>query len=194
MRPNSETKTCMAARIAACLALVGLLGAPATAEAQEGPLSVEGRVGVTFPTGDLADAGGEAGLSFAGDLLYNFTPRWSAYAGWKSDNFNCDGCAGDFSSSGPHAGVKLVFPREGDALPWLSGGLLLAEAEAVQGGAIVKSSRSPALELGIGIDLALQERLALTPAVRYNFYSADLPVSDLTFSYFVLDLGLHYHF
>lgn len=170
------------------------------AQAQQAPewdgqnLSVEGRLGVTFPVGDLADVGGESGLAFTADLLYNFNPSWSVYGGWGYHDFNCDGCPDDLASSGPHLGAKYLFDWAGDALPWARGGLLLGKARAFQGGADVESSRTSGLELGTGVDLRIAERLSLTPSFWFNYYSADMPVRDIDMSYFLLDVGAHYHF
>lgn len=157
-------------------------------------LSVEGRLGVTFPVGDLADAGGESGLAFTADALYNFHPNWSVYAGWGFHDFNCDGCPDDLASNGPHLGAKYIVDMRGDALPWARAGLLLGEASAFQDGTDVTSDRTVGLELATGIDYRIGDRISLTPTLWFNYYSAELPVQDLDMSYFLLDLGVHYHF
>lgn len=182
----------------ALVAATAFIVAPGHAEAQEDwdgrNVSVEARIGSTFPVGDLADLGGESGLAVTADLLYNFTPNWSAYGGWGFHDFNCDGCPDDLGSSGPHFGGKYLFDWDGDALPWARAGLLLGKASAFQGGAHVVSTRSGGLELGTGIDLRVAERLSITPSAWFNYYSAEMPVDDIDMSYFLLDVGAHYHF
>lgn len=183
----------------ALLAIALVTSAPALteshAQAQDGRnIALEGRVGTTFPVGDLADVGGESGLAATVDLLINLTPRWSAYAGWGIHDFNCDGCPDDLGSSAGHAGAKYIFDWEGDALPWTRAGLVYGQATALQDDMDVESDRSLGLELASGIDFRINDRISLVPNLSFIYYSADLPVEDYSVTYFLLDLGAHYHF
>lgn len=183
---------------AVAAALVLAAGAePASAQRAEWNgqnVSAEGRVGVTFPVGDLSDQGGEPGLAFTGDLFFNFHRQWSAYTGWTFHDFNCDGCPDDLGSSGPHLGAKYLFPRIGDALPWARAGFLFGRADAFQAGQDVQSGRTGGLELAGGVDVRVAQQVNLTSSFWFTYYSADLPIQDIDMAYFLVDVGAHYHF
>lgn len=183
---------------AAALALT-VAAEPATAQAPRAQwdgqnVSAEGRVGITFPVGDLSDQGAQSALAFTGDLFFNFDPRWSVYAGWTFHDFNCDGCPDDLASSGPHAGAKYLFSPVAGATPWARGGLLFGRADAFQAGQDVSSSRRIGLELATGVDVPLAEQVSLTSSVWFSYYSANLPIQDIDMAYFLLDVGGQYRF
>lgn len=159
-----------------------LMAAPAAA--QESPFSLEARTGVTIPTGDLGDAT-ESGLLFAIDGYYSLSPTLSLYGGWAYHGFD-----NDVSASGPRVGLKALFTPPGDAWPWVRGGVTFNQGELGDD----SSDRAAGLELGAGIDYALSPRVSVTPAARYETFSAEFGATDVTFSYLTLDLGIHLHF
>ena len=165
------------------VAVVGLLAA-APAAAQDSPISVEARSGVTFPTGDLSDGGVESGVIFGVDLFFTVDRALSIYAGWGQHGFS-----DDVSASGPRAGVKAMFHTPGMATPWIRAGATFNELESggIFGGT---TDREIGLEAGAGIDYELSDRVSVTPAARYHTFSPE----GTTVSYLTVDLGLHIHF
>ncbi|MGK7312094.1 MAG: outer membrane beta-barrel protein [Candidatus Longimicrobiales bacterium M2_2A_002] len=152
------------------------------AAAQDSPFSLEARSGVTFPTGDLSDAGFESGVIFGVDLFFAVDRALSLYAGWGQHGFS-----DDVSVSGPRVGAKVLFHTPGLATPWIRAGATFNELDGDLG---VSSDRETGLEAGAGIDYELSDRVSVTPAARYHTFSPE----GVTVSYLTLDLGLHLHF
>jgi len=165
----------------ACAAMLMLAGA---VEAQTGRLSLEGRGGLTLPTGQLEDGGASSGFSAALDLMYNMRPWLSAFGGVSRDEFD-----GDFSSTGLQAGAKLIMMESGSVMPWATAGFLMQELE-VDG---AESGLEPGFEGGAGADIALSPRFSLAPAVRYRAYNAGILPGEIEARYFVVTLGAHLH-
>lgn len=180
MTPSRMNVTALSA-----LAATMLLATPRAGEAQ---FSFEGRVGLSFPTGELTDAPGlsqEQGFSFAADAFWLFAPRYAAYGGVSRQSFNCDGCTTDVSTTGFDAGVKFYLVPEGFAVPWVRGGLMLHKASVDGEG----SDWGVGVDTGLGLDWRVSTQLSLVPAIRLNSYGSG-PVS---LTYFTADLGLQIH-
>ena len=165
------------------IAAAALLTA-APAAAQHSPFSLELRSGVTFPTGDLSDAGIEAGPLFGLDV-FAVDRALSVYGGWGYHQFS-----DDVTASGPRLGLKAIFRTPGYATPWIRAGATFNEADGSGG----SSDRELGLEAGAGLDYELSDRVSLTPAARYHTFSPDFGAGSSTFSYLTLDLGVHLHF
>jgi hypothetical protein len=191
MKPSSINDPTGPSRVrlpVVALAMASLWLFAGEAQAQMG-LAVEGGVGVTFPQGDLSDAGAEAGLSFGAELQVNFHPRMTAYLGLQRHSFNCDNdCTlGDSPrSTGIGAGVKYIFHNPGDVLAWGRGGIV-ANTFGNDAGT---GDREIGFELGVGADVPVAERLYLVPKI--GFVSHDVG-SGFQARFFTLGLGLHYH-
>jgi hypothetical protein len=158
------------------------------AQAQMG-LAAEGRVGVTFPQGDLSDAGAEAGLSFGAEVQANFRPNLSAYLGLHRHSFSCDnGCdLGDNPrSTGIGAGLKYIFHSPGDVLAWGRGGIVANTF----GNDDDTGDREIGFELGVGADMPVGHRLYLVPNIGFISHDAG---GSFNASFFTLGLGVHYH-
>jgi len=170
------------------LVVGGLLASAAPARSQEREISVEGRTGVTFPVGDLADVGAESGLLLGADVLYPVRRRISIYGGLEYDRFNCSSCA-DVATTGLRGGVSLRFPMPGDAVPWVRGGVTVNRAKGLEPAPGRSSGWRPGLELGGGVDYALTPRFSLEPSARFQSFSTNVGTPGLTMTYFTLDLG-----
>lgn len=158
------------------------------AHAQVG-FAVEGRGGVTFPQGDLSDAGAEAGLSLGAELQANFRQNLTAYAGFRRNSFNCDnGCTlgSNPRSTGIAAGLKYIFHSPGDIYVWGRGGIVADKFETDLG----SGDRELGFELGLGGDMPIAPRLSVVPHVGFTSQDAG---SGFTASFFTLGVGLHYH-
>lgn len=180
-------------------ALVAALGVaftvPANASAQDtaSRISVEGRIGVGIPTGDISDAGGGAGLALGADLMYTFVPTLTGYAGISRHMFSCDedeGCNDDFTAGGFQVGLKFLMAREANVLPWLRAGLI---GQTLDSGPT--SDLGLGFEAGAGLDLALTHRFSVVPAFTFRSFSpGGDDFDDVTASWFALTLGAHLHF
>lgn len=177
-------------------AVVAVALAASNAQAQDSRrISLEGRLGVTFPSGDVSDAGGGSGYELGADFMYTFTPALTGYIGVSRHSFSCDEdegpCEDSFASSGFQAGLKYLFSREGRALPWLRAGLL---GQSLDVGP-EDSDFGLGLEAGAGLDVDVSHRLALVPAFYYRTYSADVDGGgDVSVNWFSLTLAAHLHF
>ena len=163
-------------------------------ETFERHVTMEGRLGGTLPMGEISDIGATASHALTLSLLYNVSPRWAGFIGWAFHDFGCDGCPDVMGSQGPQAGVQYTLPWRGRALPWVRGGLLLARLTAFQNGVEVDSGREVGITLGTGVDFRVNERVSVSPAGSFAFYSAGLPAENLFVPYFVVDLGGRYIF
>jgi hypothetical protein len=182
------------------VASTAFASSPAPASAQidqaafERHIALEGRVGATLPTGEISDLGATASHGITLSLLYNVSPLWAGYVGWGFHDFGCDGCPDVFGSQGPRAGAQYTLPWRGQALPWVRAGLVLATLTAFEAGAEVDSGNELGLEVGTGVDFRLTDRVSVSPAGSFIFYSAGLPGESLFVPYFLLDLGGRYSF
>ena len=162
------------------------------AQAQMG-LGAEGRVGVTFPQGDLSDGGAEAGLSFGAELQANFHPRMTAYVGLQRHSFNCEnGCTlGDNPrSQGIGAGLKYIVHSPGDVLGWVRGGVVAHTYSTDDR----TGDREIGFELGVGADLPVAERLYLVPNIGFVSHNAGSGFGSFSkANFFTLGVGVHYH-
>lgn len=183
-------------RWAAVLALMGAaLGAGATQAQTARRISLEGRLGVTFPTGDVSDAGGGSGYELGADFMYTFSPALTGYLGISRHTFSCDEdegpCEDSFTSGGFQAGLKYLFSRDARALPWVRAGLL---AQSLDVGPD-DSDLGFGVEAGAGVDVDVSPRFAVVPALYYRTYSADVDGGgEISPSWFALTLAGHLHF
>lgn len=158
---------------AAVLAMgMGLFALPGAA--QDSRVSFEVRGGYDFPIGDFSDSGIDSEFGFGANAVYTFTPQVSVYAGWGRDQFDCDMCGGDddIHSSGFEGGVKLHPRRASNAHPWARIGAIYHNFAGQVSGEDFESNRQVGLQLGLGVDLPLGEVLSVTPAVRFNSWTA----------------------
>jgi hypothetical protein len=162
-----------------------------TAQAQaQVAFAVEGRVGVTFPTGDFADADAEAGLGLGAELQANFHPNLTAYAGVHRYGFNCgSGC--DLGDS-PRVvtlggGLKYIFHSPGDVYVWGRGGIVAGQFSTDSG----SGDRNLGFELGFGADMPIAARTYLVPHAGFVSHDAG---GGATARFVTAGVGLHYHF
>jgi hypothetical protein len=174
-------------------ATLGIILGASQASAQRSGVSLEGRLGVALPVGELSDRGAGSGLSLAGDLMYTFSDALTGYIGLSHDRFSCDNdtfCRNRITSNGFQTGLKFLFRRDGSALPWLRAGLI--------GQSLDTRRADSGMELGIdggaGIDFDVTPNFALVPALQLRAYSADLGATTVDTRYFVISLGGYIHF
>lgn len=176
--------------------------APALAQRQ--PLTVEARGGVQVPLEAFRDPGrtwvdgAGSGASFGVDFAYAFSWYGAAYGGFSQHRYGCpaSGCGRrtKLVGTGFDLGVRFILGT-GPVVPWLRGGMISYRIEGTtpaDGGAEeVTSSRAVGAEGGFGLAIHLNDRLTLTPGLRYTRMTPDfsgpgpLPVRSL-----VADVGL----
>ena len=157
---------------------------PARTAAQ---FSIEGRVGGSWPIGELSDDPGldqSLGISFALDAMYEATPNVSLYAGGSRHSFHCDDCPADVTTSGIVGGVKYRFPGGGPTTVWIRGGGMFHRA-SVDGSA---QDWGVGVDSGLGVDISVRRSMSLVPAVRLSSYGSG-PVS---LTYVTFDLGINF--
>ncbi|MEZ4424650.1 MAG: hypothetical protein R3E98_14670 [Gemmatimonadota bacterium] len=193
----------------------GLLigGGPAAVAAQEGEgqaFSVEARLGVSFPTGELSRGqrgiATNAGISRGVSALLRVRPGLGLYGGWSRHGVACSGdsdCAPDavVASSGFEAGVRIVLPHQTVTTPWFRGGVTLHRFSYDLDGVVLRSDVTPGVEVGVGADVRVHRFLALAPALRFVYYRTDINLETFNtgaepfqVSALVVDLGARLRF
>jgi hypothetical protein len=175
--------------LALVAASVALFGVPHLAHAQV-QVSGEGRVGVTFPTGDLSSEGAEAGLGLGAEMLFSFQRNLSAYVGIHRHGFSCDSdcdVGRNPRSTGVGAGLKFVLPSPRDALVWARGGIVANRLSTNDDA----GPRNVGFELGTGVDMPIAPRLYLVPNLGFISHDAG---GGATASFLTFGVGIHYHF
>jgi len=153
-------------------------------------VSGEGRAGVTFPVGDLSDAGAEAGLALGAELMLTFRRNMTAYVGLQRHGFSCDSdcdLGGSLASTGLGAGLKYIFPSPPDALIWGRAGLLAHQLS----GDDFSGSRNLGFEVSGGVDMPVRDRLSFVPHIGVLTHDAG---GNLRATWVNFGVGLHYHF
>jgi hypothetical protein len=167
------------------LATIGL--AMSMPDRATGQVSIEGRVGGSWPMGELTDDPGldqSVGIGFGLDVMYRVAPNVALYAGGSRHSFNCDDCPADVTTSGIVGGVKYLFPGGGPTTVWLRGGAMLHRA-SVDGDA---QDWGIGVDSGLGVDIAVRSSMSIVPAVRLNSYGS----GSVSLTYVTFDLGINF--
>lgn len=172
------------------LALGALLLLPYGEAQAQAPvaISVEGRAGVTIPTGDLSNRGAEVGLTFGTELHAQFHPSFSVYAGVHRHAFQCDqGCTlgSNPRSTGVGAGVKFVVHDPGDVRWWARGGVVSNRLSTDNG----SNDRDLGFAVGVGADLPFGPRVALVPNAGYISHGSE---NNFSTDFFTFGVGVRY--
>lgn len=183
-------------------ALLAMVFTAAPGSAQMG-ISLEGRGGYNFPLGDFEDAGAESKYGFGADVMLSVHDAFSVYGGWGRDEFDCENCGPDdhYFAQGFEAGLKLLMPREEGMLPWIRLGGTYHELGGEVSGQDLQdlSDAGFGFQASAGVDIPLTEALYVTPAARFQTFSAELDQgfgvisAEQDVQYLSLDLALHYH-
>jgi len=169
------------------LALLCALPTLASAQVQ---VAGEGRIGVTFPTGDLSGDGAETGVALGAELMVNFQKNLTAYVSLNRHGFSCDrdcDAGRNPRSTGLGTGLTFILPGPPDAHGWVRGGLLAHQLSTDDG----SGPRNLGFELGTGIDRPVAPRLHLVPHLGVLSHDAG---GGTTVTYLNFGLGIHYHF
>lgn len=192
-------------RITVLAAAAALLATVQSVSAQTPQFALEVRGGYAIPTGDWnEDDLFENGFGFGGNVMAMVTPQIGVYAGWETFTFNVDedeaGVEADATDAGFRAGVSvnIPLPASPNISPFVELGALYntLEISASGDGASVEieSDASIGFEGGVGVAVALGERLSVVPMVRYRQHKVEFEDIDAEdsedISYVVVGVGL----
>ncbi|MBW3571499.1 MAG: porin family protein [Gemmatimonadetes bacterium] len=191
-------------RISVLAAAAALRGTVQTVSAQTPQFALEVRGGYAIPTGDWnEDDTFENGFGFGANVMAMVTPQIGVYAGWETFEFKVDedeeGVEADATDAGFRAGVTVNVPlaQSPNLTPFVELGVLYntLEISASAGGASidVESDASLGFEAGLGVAVALGQRLSVVPMVRYRRHEVefeDFSDESDTIEYVVVGIGL----
>lgn len=192
-------------RITVLAAAAAMLATVQSVSAQTPQFALEVRGGYAIPTGDWnEDDTFENGFGFGASALAMVTPQIGVYAGWESFTFSVDedeeGVEADATDVGFRGGITVNVPLAASPTisPFLELGAIYNKLEisASGDGASVEidSESSLGFEAGVGVDVALGQRLSVVPMVRYRQHAVefeDIPSEDSEdISYVVVGVGL----
>ncbi len=151
------------------------------------PIAVEGRAGLSLPSGVLAsgqrDIALDLGLSLGAAVIVRAGSGFAVYAGWSRHGFGCEPRAdcdveGEFTSRGYDAGVELVLPHTTVFEPWLRAGATLHRFRYRTGGGFqTETEAAVGFEIGGGVSIPLAPRLSVVPSLRFARYVATLDLN-----------------
>ena len=192
-------------RITVLAAAAALLATVESVSAQTPEFALEVRGGDAIPTGDWnEDDTFENGFGFGANAIAMVTPQIGVYAGWESFTFNVDedeeGVEADATDVGFRAGGILNVPlaQSPNLTPFVELGVLYNKLEisaSGEGASIeIESESSLGFEAGVGVAVALGERLSVVPMVRYRQHEVKFEEIDSEdsedISYVVVGVGL----
>ena len=182
--------------------LVGLLSAGTVSDASaQSLLSVEVSPRVTMPVSTFSDQGAERALGVTGAVFLRVFSPLSVYGGWDRTSFDCDGCggAGSLQVSGPYGGLEAQLAPDRRIRPWFRAGFARRSTETDIPAATLESEQSWAIHAGMGVQVSVMERLAVTTGARFETLDPAVDLgSDATelgtpVSYVSFDLGVRFH-
>ena len=166
--------------------------APLSAQTGLPPISIEGRGGISLPTGDFARPL-TLGYGLGGSASLGITPTVGIYAGYSYTSFDYDHKSpgapeGSYNLQGIDAGLRFGAPSFTRTAPYLRLGGVYYKGEPTNGAPADKQKFG--YHVGAGLDYQLALHVSLTPELRYTTISH----SDRTdVSYVTLDFGLRFH-
>jgi hypothetical protein len=155
-----------------------------------------------FDEGVVPGAGLSPGASFAVHVVVPRGTRGALLVGFGQHRFRCtgSGCggAGDFVATSWSLGTRVQL-LSGPILPWIRLGMLFDRSEWSFPGGDPDVPRASYLslggEVGLGVTLAMGERLSLVPGVRYAVVNKRFPEEEpFLMHYLVADLGVVFGF
>lgn len=173
--------------------------------AQDTPLAVEGRGGVTLPIASFRtgpDQGGEIGRAstFGVHFVYRGPSGWGPYAGFSQHRFDCaaDGCpahgrtrARQYVDTNWDIGLQRTLGNFG----WVRAGFVFGRLERdfteFEGVLPRTSSLGVGVEGGVGLRIPIKGRVWLTPGIRYGWLNTRFRDAGLVrLRWLAADVGL----
>ncbi len=183
----------MKLRIVGWVPIVLALGsvAPLTAQYRVPPIAIEGRGGLSLPTGDFARQL-TLGYGLGGHASLAVTPSLGLYAGYTYTSFDFDRKSaglpeGSYNVQGVDGGLIFSAPTITRTAPYLRLGGVYYRGESSNG--LLEGDSKFGYQLGAGFDYQLGLHASLTPELRYTTISRS---SDIDISYVTLDAGLKF--
>jgi opacity protein-like surface antigen len=183
----------MKLRIVGWLPIVLALGSVAPLAAQYGlpPIAIEGRGGLSLPTGDFARQL-TLGYGLGGHASLAVTPSLGLYAGYTYTSFDFDSKSagqpeGSYNVQGVDGGLLFNAPTLSRTAPYLRLGGVYYNGESSNG--LLEDDAKFGYQLGAGFDYQLGLHASLTPELRYTTISRS---SQIDITYVTLDVGLKF--
>jgi len=163
--------------------------------------TAEVRGGVNVATDQLADVDLKTGAGLEMGLGVRVARDVFVYGAWDWQNRAAKtplfGTTADVEDTGYAFGLRYVVPVSSRAMPWVRAGGLFNHIEIEDEGAgdlIADSKHTFGYEVGGGLDVTLNDRWSLTPAVRYRRFEPKVRFGGAEFSstlsYITLDVGI----
>ena len=183
--------------LAAGLGVACLLAAVPGASAQS-LLSVEIAPRFVMPVSTFGDQGAESTTAVTGAVFLRVFSGLSVYGGWDRTSFDCGPCSGSgaLDVSGPFAGLEAQLSADRRVRPWFRAGFGRRTTESDIPTAVVETEKTWGIHLGLGIQVDVVERVALTTGARFETLDPSLELgSDATelgtpVSYASFELGI----
>ncbi|MEW7289979.1 porin family protein [Aquimarina sp. 2304DJ70-9] len=163
--------------------------------------SVEFRPGLNFATQDLGNIDIAVGFGFEGTAAYRFMPHLSGYVGlgWnqfqEEDSFTSTNV--DFEETGYTLGLQFIYPLAEPSLSYLVRvGVVYnhIEVENNDENSIADTGYGFGWQLGIGIEMRLDDKWSLRPELRFRSVARNLETEsvsiDLDLNYIAIGLGI----
>jgi hypothetical protein len=197
-------------RLTAALVLGLGLAAPGHAQVLPRlPLSLEVRGGGGVPTGEFArrqpGVGAELGPRVEGVAVVRLREWLGLFGGVSWAAFSCPACqqgglSQDLVETGGNAGVQVTPGlRLGGLAPWIRVGAVFQQLEFTGQTESLITPVGTGFQVGGGVTLPVWGPLAVSPALHFRSYAADLDLGGrfdrtIDVSHLTLDVGVALHF
>lgn len=154
------------------------------------PVTLEGRGGLAFATGDFGRQVG-TGYGLGANATFNLTPQLGVYGGYTFISFDPDETLATdqaFELQGFDAGARLSLPAVA-LTPYLRGGVVYYKGEFAD--SPFSAERKLGFRVGAGVDYPLGPVLSVTPEVSYVQIPGE-GAGDPDASFAKLDVGLRF--
>ncbi len=163
--------------------------------------SAEFRPGLNFATQDIEEADLDIGFGFEVTVAYRFMPHLAGYVGWGWNQFRAeDSFAGmntDFEETGYTFGLQFIHPITETSISYMirAGAIYNhIEIENNNGGISADTGHGFGWQVGLGLEMKLDDNWSLRPELRYRSLSRALEIdtinTDLDLSYIAIGVGI----
>lgn len=172
--------------------LFALAAAPLAAQSGLPAIAIEGRGGLSLPTGDFARRL-TLGYGLGGSATVGVTPTIAVYGGYSYTSFDYDRKSagspeGSYNLQGIDAGLRFSTPALTRVAPYLRLGGVYYKGEPTN--AEPADDQKFGYQLGAGLNYELGLHASLTPELRYTTISHS---NRTDVSFVTLDVGLRFH-
>jgi opacity protein-like surface antigen len=140
---------------------------------------LEFRPGVNIPTAEFDGSELNNGLGLEARVAYRVMPHVDIFTGWSWANFTADNDL-DFEETGYNFGASFIHPLPNMKLSYLvEAAATLKHVEVEFDNDIVADgNHSFGYQLGAGIVYPINQKLSLTPSIRYSTLTNEVEFDD----------------